>query len=114
MAKYGDHLPLYRQAQMYAREGVDLDRSTLADWVGSSNALLDPLIAALSSYVFDGDKLHAVITGMLNPETGFVTATVTFVGGTGRFANASGSAAFTGQLLDGGAVEVSTNGTINY
>ena len=59
MAKYGDHLPLYRQAQMYAREGVDLDRSTLADWVGSSSALLDPLIAALAGYVFGGDKLHA-------------------------------------------------------
>jgi transposase len=59
MAKYGDHLPLYRQAQMYAREGVDLDRSTLADWVGSSSALLEPLIDSLSSYVFAGDKLHA-------------------------------------------------------
>lgn len=59
MAKYGDHLPLYRQAQMYAREGVDLDRSTLADWVGSSSALLDPLIAALAGYVFGADKLHA-------------------------------------------------------
>ena len=59
MAKYGDHLPLYRQAQMYAREGVDLDRSTLADWVGSTSTLLDPLIAALARHVFDGDKLHA-------------------------------------------------------
>ncbi len=59
MAKYGDHLPLYRQAQMYAREGVDLDHSTLADWVGSSSALLEPLIDSLSSYVFAGDKLHA-------------------------------------------------------
>ena len=34
VAKYCDHLPLYRQAEIYAREGVDLDRSTLADWVG--------------------------------------------------------------------------------
>jgi transposase len=59
MAKYGDHLPLYRQAQMYAREGVDLDRSTLADWVGSSSALLEPLVNSLSRYVFGGDKLHA-------------------------------------------------------
>ena len=35
VSKYCDHLPLYRQAQIYAREGLDLDRSTLADWVGS-------------------------------------------------------------------------------
>jgi transposase len=33
VAKYADHLPLYRQAQIYARQGIDLDRSTLADWV---------------------------------------------------------------------------------
>jgi transposase len=59
MAKYGDHLPLYRQAQMYAREGVELDRSTLADWVDGSMALLDPLLAALERYVFGSDKLHA-------------------------------------------------------
>jgi transposase len=34
VSKYADHLPLYRQAQIYSRQGVDLDRSTLADWVG--------------------------------------------------------------------------------
>lgn len=34
VAKYADHQPLYRQAEMYAREGVELERSTLADWVG--------------------------------------------------------------------------------
>jgi transposase len=33
VAKYADHLPLYRQSEIYAREGVELDRSTLADWV---------------------------------------------------------------------------------
>src|SRR5208282_2875028 len=36
VSKYADHLPLYRQSQMYAREGVDLDRSTLAGWVGAA------------------------------------------------------------------------------
>ena len=41
--KYADHLPLYRQSQIFEREGVDLDRSTLADWVGKSAALLEPL-----------------------------------------------------------------------
>ena len=43
VSKYADHLPLYRQSQIYAREGVDLDRSTMADWVGKSTALLEPL-----------------------------------------------------------------------
>ena len=36
VAKYDDHLPLYRQSEIYAREGVELERSTLADWVGRS------------------------------------------------------------------------------
>ena len=59
VSKYCDHLPLYRQSQIYAREGVDLDRSTLADWVGQSSALLAPLVAALAAHVLAGDKLHA-------------------------------------------------------
>jgi transposase len=59
VAKYADHLPLYRQSQIYARQGVELDRSTLADWVGGATALLDPLINALRQYVLATDKLHA-------------------------------------------------------
>ena len=47
VSKYCDHLPLYRQAQIYAREGVDLDRATLADWVGKAAWLLQPLIDAI-------------------------------------------------------------------
>jgi transposase len=43
VSKYADHLPLYRQAQMYARQGVNLDRSTLADWVGRAAFLLRPI-----------------------------------------------------------------------
>jgi transposase len=58
-AKYCDHLPLYRQSGMYAREGVDLDDSTLADWVGASSRLLQPLLEVLRRYVLDCDKLHA-------------------------------------------------------
>ena len=57
-SKYCDHLPLYRQSDIYAREGVDLDRSTLADWVGQCSNLLSPLIAALRDEVLAGDKLH--------------------------------------------------------
>ena len=57
-AKYCDHLPLYRQAEIYAREGVDLARSTMADWVGRASALMEPLTEALAAYVFSGDRLH--------------------------------------------------------
>lgn len=59
VAKYCDHLPLYRQAQIYAREGVELERSTMAEWVGSAFGLLEPLTGALARYVFDVGKLHA-------------------------------------------------------
>ena len=59
VAKYCDHLPLNRQSQIYAREGVELSRSTLADWVGESSALLRPLVEALTGHVLSADKLHA-------------------------------------------------------
>ncbi|MGB9495881.1 MAG: IS66 family transposase, partial [Azonexus sp.] len=59
VAKYCDHLPLYRQSGIYAREGVDLERSTLADWVGQCSALLRPLVERLRQYVLAGEKLHA-------------------------------------------------------
>ena len=47
VSKYADHLPLYRQSAIYAREGVELPRSTLAEWVGGAHHLLRPLVAAL-------------------------------------------------------------------
>ena len=59
VAKYADHLPLYRQSEIYAREGVDLDRSTLADWVGGASALLEPLVEAVGRHVLAASKLHA-------------------------------------------------------
>ena len=59
VAKYCDHAPLYRQAEMYAREGVELERSTLADWVGGTSRLLEPLVAALRRHVTSAHKLHA-------------------------------------------------------
>jgi transposase len=58
VSKYCDHLPLYRQSQIYAREGLELDRSTLADWVGGASALLEPLVQALVRYVLSTYKLH--------------------------------------------------------
>jgi transposase len=59
VSKYADHLPLYRQAQIYAREGVELERSTMAEWVGGCFRLVDPLIEALARYVLSAGKLHA-------------------------------------------------------
>ena len=59
VGKYADHLPLYRQAEIYAREGVALDRTLLAQWVGNINALLTPLTDALRAHVFAADIVHA-------------------------------------------------------
>lgn len=59
VSKYADHLPLYRQSGIYSREGIDLDRSTLADWVGQASSLLAPLVDVLADHVLAGAKLHA-------------------------------------------------------
>ena len=59
VSKYADHLPLYRQSQIYAREGIDLDRSTMADWVGRSTALLEPLADRIGRIVRNGQTLFA-------------------------------------------------------
>jgi transposase len=59
VSKYCDHLPLYRQSEIYAREGVELERSTLADWVGGTSQLLEPLVEVLRRHVMAGGKLHA-------------------------------------------------------
>ncbi len=57
--KYGLHLPLNRQSSVYAREGIDLDVSTLADWVGAAAATLMPLVEAIRAHVFAADRIHA-------------------------------------------------------
>lgn len=59
VSKFCDHLPLHRQSRIYAREGVDIDRGTMAGWVGQVHALLDPLVAALGRYTLAGGKVHA-------------------------------------------------------
>ncbi|WP_127116248.1 IS66 family transposase [Shimia sediminis] len=59
VSKYADLLPLYRQSQIYAREGIDLDRSTMADWVGRSTALLEPLADEIGRIVRRGEALFA-------------------------------------------------------
>jgi transposase len=72
VSKYCDHQPLYRQSQIYARSGVELDRSTLAEWVGTLSHLIAPLTDALGRYVMDATKLHADDTPIpvLAPGTG--------------------------------------------
>lgn len=72
VSKFSDHLPLYRQAEIYERSGLDLDRSTLADWVGESSRLMAPLVDALRRYVMSASKLHADDTPVpvLAPGTG--------------------------------------------
>jgi transposase len=72
VAKYADHLPLYRQSEIYARDGVDLPRSTLADWVGQCATLLRPLMDALARHVLSGNVVHADDTPVpvLAPGTG--------------------------------------------
>jgi transposase len=58
-AKYGLHLPLNRQSDVYEREGIDLDVSTLADWVGAATATLMPLVDVIRTHVFAAERIHA-------------------------------------------------------
>ena len=59
VAKYADHCPLYRQQGIYRRSGVELDRATLAAWVGETARLLEPLVDVLGRYVLAAEKVHA-------------------------------------------------------
>jgi transposase len=72
VSKYCDHIPLYRQSRIYARDGVELDRSTMAGWVARGDELIDPLLAALGRYVMAAEKVHADDTpvGVLDPGAG--------------------------------------------
>ena len=72
VSKYDDHLPLYRQAEIFAREGVNLETSTLSGWVGATAAALQPLIDALAAEVVAPNTLHVDDTPVpvLAPGTG--------------------------------------------
>lgn len=59
VSKFEHHLPLYRQAEMMAAQGLDIDRSTLAGWAGQATALLDPVVARIRDAVLKADKIHA-------------------------------------------------------
>ena len=56
--KYGNHLPLNRQSEGFAREGIDLDVSTLADWVGACAAALSPLVELIRGHVLGAARIH--------------------------------------------------------
>jgi len=58
VAKFCDHLPLYRQSQIYARNSVELDRAQLADWMGHCAALLAPLVERIAAHTFAADVVH--------------------------------------------------------
>ena len=72
VAKYCDHLPLHRQAEIYAREDIGLSRSTMADMVGQSARLLRPLVDALGQHVMAGERVHAddTVVPVLEPGLG--------------------------------------------
>ena len=57
-AKFGQHLPLNRQSETFAREGIELDVSTMADWVGACTATLAPLTALIEAHVLAGERIH--------------------------------------------------------
>lgn len=59
VSKFADHQPLYRQSTIYARQGVEVDRSSMGRWVGACSALMAPLVDALRHHVMAGSKLHA-------------------------------------------------------
>ncbi|MCN4473990.1 IS66 family transposase, partial [Escherichia coli] len=58
-SKYAEHTPLYRQSEIYGRQGVELSRSLLSGWVDACCRLLSPLEEALHGYVLTDGKLHA-------------------------------------------------------
>src|SRR5438270_870460 len=59
ISKFCDHQPLHRQSEMYAREGIELDRALMADWMGKVVFLLTPLAEAIGRHIRAGEVLHA-------------------------------------------------------
>jgi transposase len=57
-AKFGEHQPLNRQSERFAREGIDLSVSTLADWVGACTSALTPLVALIEAHVLAAERIH--------------------------------------------------------
>lgn len=72
VSKYCDHLPLYRQSEIYARDGLDLPRGLLAGWVGRAAELVEPMAAFIGRHALAGPRVHADDTPMpmLSPGRG--------------------------------------------
>jgi transposase len=64
-SRFVDHLPLYRQAEIFARDGVSLETSTMSGWVGATAAALQPLVDALAVDVLASDTLHVVLLSLI-------------------------------------------------
>jgi hypothetical protein len=58
VAKFDDHIPLYRLSEMYERIGVDISRSVMADWLGRVSVLITPLILMIKAYIAASDRIH--------------------------------------------------------
>jgi len=70
--KYCNHLPFYRQSEIYAREGIELSRSTMAGWAGQCSGLLEPLVEEIRRSVFESSHIHGddTIVKVLAPGLG--------------------------------------------
>ena len=122
------------QARAYHAHGAAQFAPNQSDFTGSGNAThlgrytevghvtfagtSTPGVLAVSGWAHytaaNGDVLCAAISGTVVQGTGAINATATYVGGTGNFANASGSSTLTGQMLGGGALTISAVGNISY
>tara|TARA_B110000503_G_C6817555_1_gene277575 strand:- start:17 stop:289 length:273 start_codon:yes stop_codon:yes gene_type:complete len=67
--KYCNHLPFYRQSEIYEREGIELSKSSMASWAGQCSALLRPLIEAIRKSIFLSRHIHGddTIVRVLTP-----------------------------------------------
>ena len=92
VAKHNDHLPLYRQEQIYSRSGVQLSRSTMANWIGQCGVQLEPLVQALREHVFAQRVVHADETRLrlLEPGSGKTHSAYAWVYRTSALASAQG------------------------
>jgi transposase len=90
IAKYVDHLPLYRQEAIYARSGIALSRSTLAEWIGAVGVALQPLAERLGAHLRQQPVLHADETpvALLDPKAGKTKRAYLFAYGSARHAGA--------------------------
>lgn len=98
-------------------QATHLGRYTEAGSVAFAPTSNPDVLAVSGNIVYtaaNGDELHATVQGVLNTSSGAIAATLTYVGGSGRFAAASGASELAGQMLGGGAVSVTVAGRLGY